>query len=366
MHVLVTGGGSGGHVIPTIPIMERLLANGHRVSFVGTRSGYESGLLKAVAVDYYGISAGKLRRYSSWANVRDAGRVVLGVIEALRLVRRLRPDVIFSKGGFVAFPVVLAGWMCRVPVLGHESDFSPGLANRLSQPFLRVLCTSFAQTPVHGFRGRIVHTGTPLREAMLTGDPHRARQQFRLVQEKPLLLVTGGSLGAVALNKVVRAALPALLPLFEVVHVCGPGRIEAIESAGYHQFEFINEGWGDLFALASVIVSRAGANSLFELLSLGKLNLLIPLPAAASRGDQLENADYARQQGYSLVIPESRLNETTLVAGIDELLQHRLQYEQRLAAFARVDATELLTTELLVLAGTVLSGSGRPSNQARK
>ncbi len=350
MHVLVTGGGSGGHVIPAIPIMEKLLANGHRVSFAGTRSGYELDLLKGVSVEYFGISAGKLRRYFSWANVRDAGRVVLGVIEALKLVRKLRPDVIFSKGGFVAFPVVLAGWLYRVPVLGHESDFSPGLANRLSQPFLQVLCTSFEQTPVRGFRGRIVHTGTPLRESMLTGDPHRARQQFHLGREKPVLLVTGGSLGAAALNQVVRAALPALLQDFDVAHVCGPGRSEAIEWTGYHQFEFINEGWGDLFALASVVVSRAGANSLFELLSLGKLNLLVPLSAAASRGDQLENAEYATQQGYSLVIPESQLNETTLVAGIRELLQHRLQYERQLARFARIDATEALTRELLALA----------------
>lgn len=350
MHVLVTGGGSGGHVIPAIPVMERLLADGHRVSFVGTRSGYESGLLKGVAIDYFGISAGKLRRYFSLDNVRDAGRVVLGVIEALRLVRRLRPDVIFSKGGFVAFPVVLAGWMCRIPVLGHESDFSPGLANRLSQPFLQTLCTSFAQTPVGGFRGRVVHTGTPVREAMLRGDPDRARQQFRLDPAKPMLLVTGGSLGALALNQVVRAALPALLREFEIVHVCGPGRMQASAMAGYHQYEFITEGWGDLFALAAVVVSRAGANSLFELLSLGKLNLLIPLSAAASRGDQLENADYAQQQGYSLVIPEGNLNEGTLVAGIHELLRQRKQYEQRLATFSRVDATEALTGELQALA----------------
>ena len=350
MHVLVTGGGSGGHVIPAIPVMERLLAAGHRVSFVGTRSGYESGLLKAVAISYYGISAGKLRRYFSWSNVRDAGRVVLGLIEAFRLVRRLRPDVIFSKGGFVAFPVVFAGWLCRVPVLGHESDFSPGLANRLSQPFLKTLCTSFAQTQVHGFGGRIVHTGTPLREAMLRGEPARARQQFRLDPQKPVLLVTGGSLGAVVLNAVVRTALPALLREFEVVHVCGPGRMQASALAGYHQYEFINEGWGDLFALATVVVSRAGANSLFELLSLGKLTLLIPLSAAASRGDQLENAEYAKQQGYSLVIPEADLDEATLVAGIHHLLQDRPQYERSLATFARVDAAEALARELLVLA----------------
>ena len=350
MHVLVTGGGSGGHVIPTIPVMERLLAGGHRVSFVGTRTGYERGLLNSVAVDYYGISAGKLRRYFSWANVRDAGRVVLGVIEAVRLVRRLQPEVIFSKGGFVAFPVVFAGWLCRVPVLGHESDFSPGLANRLSQPFLKTLCTSFAQTQVDGFRGRVVHTGTPLREAMLSGMPDRARQQFRLGREKPVLLVMGGSLGAIALNQVVRAALPALLPEFEVVHVCGPGRMQASSLAGYHQYEFINEGWGDLFALATVVVSRAGANSLFELFSLGKLNLLVPLSAAASRGDQLENAEYAKQQGYSLVIRESNLDAATLVAGIHALLQDRLKYEKELATFARVDATEALTRELLALA----------------
>ena len=349
MHVLVTGGGTGGHVIPAIPVISSLQAAGHRVSFVGTRSGYERNLLRDVPVDYYGISAGKLRRYFSWENLRDVGRVALGIVQAIRLVRQLRPDVIFSKGGFVAFPVVFAGWLCRVPVLGHESDFSPGLANRLSQPFMRTLCVSFAQTRVGGFRGRCVHTGTPLRDAMLNGRAELAAARFGLAGLKPLLLVTGGSLGAQGLNRIIRAALPALLTDFEVVHVCGPGRVESIALPDYHAFEFINDGWGDLFALADIVISRAGANSLFELLSLGKLNLLVPLPAAASRGDQLENADYARSQGFSLVIEEAELNAATLVAGLHVLQQSRQTFVQRLASFERIDASAALVRELLAL-----------------
>lgn len=346
MHVLVTGGGTGGHVIPAIPVMEALRRDGHRVSFIGTNSGYEERLLKSVDVAYHGITSGKLRRYFSWDNLRDVFRVMLGILQAVRLVRRLSPDVVFSKGGFVAFPVVLAGWLNRVPVVGHESDFSPGLANRLSRPFMRTLCTSFPETVFPGFRGRVVHTGSPLRPAMLNGDPLRARERFHLPPDRPILIVFGGSLGAKVLNGVIRDAVIPLTRRYEVIHVCGPGNVQTIEQTGYHAFEFLDEGWADLLAAAEIVVSRSGANSLFELLSLGKLNLLVPLTAAASRGDQIENARYAEARGYSLVIKEEALRPDTLLEGLAGLSRQAASYRERLATFVHKDAVTELVAEI--------------------
>ncbi|MCP5181385.1 MAG: UDP-N-acetylglucosamine--N-acetylmuramyl-(pentapeptide) pyrophosphoryl-undecaprenol N-acetylglucosamine transferase [Pseudomonadales bacterium] len=349
MHLLVTGGGSGGHVIPTIPVMALVRDAGNRVSFVGTNTEYERRLLAGFEVEYHGIAAGKLRRYFSLANVRDAGRVLLGIWQAWRLLGRLRPDVIFSKGGFVAFPVVLAGWLRGISVVGHESDFSPGLANRLSLPFLRTLCTSFAETRISGFKGRVMHTGSPLREELLAGSAARARTSLHIADDRPVLLVTGGSLGAAVLNRVVLDALPRLLETWDVVHICGPGRVERTGVAGYHPFEFVREGWGDLLALADVVVSRAGANSLFELLTLGKLNLLVPLSAAASRGDQIENARFAAKAGYSAVVAEEAFDADSLLTGLRALLADARRYRERLDGFERPDAARAIVAELFAV-----------------
>jgi UDP-N-acetylglucosamine--N-acetylmuramyl-(pentapeptide) pyrophosphoryl-undecaprenol N-acetylglucosamine transferase len=349
MHVLVTGGGSGGHVIPAIPVMEALRAQGDQVSFVGTTSGYEERLLEGVDVGYHGISSGKLRRYFSFENLKDVFKVLLGIVQAFFLVRRLRPDVIFSKGGFVAFPVVFAGWLRKVPVIGHESDFSPGLANRLSRPFVRTLCTSFPETRIPGFSGRVAHTGSPLRPEFLAADADRGRARFGLSTDRPVLVVIGGSLGARKLNEVVRAAVVPLTKRYAVVHICGPGNAEGLDQPGYCAVEFVSEGLADLLLAADIVISRAGANSLFELLTLGKLCLLVPLSAAASRGDQIENARYAESRGYSLVIDESALRVETLMEGLIALERQADSYRERLATFERKDAVALLLDEISVL-----------------
>jgi len=350
MHVLVTGGGSGGQVIPAIPVMEALRAQGHQVSYVGTTSGYEERLLNGVDMQYHGISSGKLRRYLSFENLKDVFKVLLGIVQAFFLLGRLRPDVVFSKGGFVAFPVVLAGWLRRVPVISHESDFSPGLANRLSRPFVRTLCTSFAETRIPGFSGREVHTGSPLRPEFLTGDAVRGRARFDLPADRPVLVVIGGSLGARKLNEVVRLAVVPLTKRYEVVHICGPGNAEDLQQPGYHPLEYISEGLADLLMAADIVISRAGANSLFELLTLRKLCLLVPLSAAASRGDQIENARYAESRGFSLVIEEPALRPETLIEGLVSLERQADSYRERLATFERKDAVAALLDEIKALA----------------
>jgi UDP-N-acetylglucosamine--N-acetylmuramyl-(pentapeptide) pyrophosphoryl-undecaprenol N-acetylglucosamine transferase len=324
-HVLFTGGGSAGHVVPNLPLIAHFAAAGSRISYVGSKDGPEANLAAGVGVPFYAIRSGKLRRYWSWRNVMDVWWIVVGLAQACALLRRLRPSVVFSKGGYVAFPVVVAAWVWRVPVIAHESDLTPGLANRLSLPFVAAVCTTFAVTAFPARGKPIVHTGTPLRPDLVRGDAERGRARFDLPRGRPLVVVFGGSLGADALNRVVRDALDALLEFGSIVHVCGPGRTDAAfaDRGGYRQFEFVGAEWGDLLAAADVVVARAGANSLYELVALGKPHLLVPLPRSASRGDQISNAAYAVEHGWSRVIAEEDLDPARLTAAVRELYVDR-------------------------------------------
>lgn len=345
-HVLLTGGGTAGHVVPTFPVIDELRRRGLRTSFVGSTSGLEERLLEPLGVDYHGIAAGKLRRYLSLENVLDVFRVAAGVWQAYWLLRRIRPQVVFSKGGFVSFPVVLAAWLHRIPVVAHESDLTAGLANRLAMPFVKTLCINFPATPAGKFRGRVVHTGTPLRAALVHGDAERGRGALGAQAGDRILLVTGGSLGADVLNETVRAALADLTREFLVVHVCGPGKLAEVTHPRYRQLEYVTDGWGDILAAADLVVSRAGANTLYELLALHKPNLLVPLSRGASRGDQIENATYAAGLGYSRVLDEEALTARTLLAEVQALDDGAAAMRERLATFTAPDAVELICAEL--------------------
>jgi UDP-N-acetylglucosamine--N-acetylmuramyl-(pentapeptide) pyrophosphoryl-undecaprenol N-acetylglucosamine transferase len=345
-HVLFTGGGTAGHVVPTFEVIRALQRRGVHVSFVGSNSGLEQQLLASLDVDYYGIASGKLRRYASLANLRDGFRVLAGIWQAFWLLGRLRPDVVFSKGGFVSFPVVLAAWLRGVPVIAHESDLTPGLANRLAMPFAKSLCINFAATPTGKFRGHVVHTGTPLRDALTNADAAKGRELLAVGKADRILLITGGSLGADALNAAVRNALEALTEKFVVVHVCGPGKLSAHSARRYRQFEYVTDDWGDILAAADLVVSRAGANTLYELLALRKPNLLVPLSRRASRGDQIENATFAAGLGYSHVLDEDQLDAGSLVAAVEALDAQLSKARERLTTFTPPDSVALICAEL--------------------
>ena len=322
--------------------MQSLIASGVEVSFVGSRTGLEERYLGGIDLDYHGIASGKLRRYFSFENLTDVLRVVAGIWQSYWLLGRVRPDVVFSKGGFVSFPVVLAAWLRRIPIVAHESDFSPGLANRLAMPFVDVLCTSFASHRPPRLRGVMRHTGTPIRPELVSGSGQKGRERLQVEDGRAVVLVTGGSLGADALNAVVREEAGELVERCCLVHVCGPGKQVAMPLAGYHQFEFVDDGWGDLLAAADLVVSRAGANSMFELLTLGKPNLLVPLSLAASRGDQIENANFAERSGYSRVIEEAVLNAESLVRAVSQMLSLQTEWTQKVSRFEAMPSVELL------------------------
>lgn len=326
--IILTGGGTAGHVTPNIALLPRLKELGYDIQYIGSYTGIEKELIEPFGIPYHGISSGKLRRYFSVQNFTDPFRVLKGFREAHKLIRQLKPDVIFSKGGFVSVPVVLAGKRCKVPVIIHESDMTPGLANKIAIPSAAKVCCNFPETLKSLPEGKAVLTGSPIRQELLSGNKIAAMDMCHFTSDKPVILVIGGSLGAVAVNNAVREALPELLKDFQIIHLCGKGKMdESLKDVeGYCQFEYIKNELRNLFALADIVISRAGANAICELLALHKPNLLIPLSANASRGDQILNARSFERQGFSLVLEEKQLTKETLLNAVKTLYENRTTF----------------------------------------
>lgn len=323
--IILTGGGTAGHVTPNIALIPGLRELGYDIQYIGSYNGIEKELIEPFGIPYHGISSGKLRRYFSAKNFTDPFRVVKGFGEARKLIKALKPDVIFSKGGFVSVPVVLAGKRCKVPVIIHESDMTPGLANKIAIPSAVKVCCNFPETLDCLPKGKAVLTGSPIRQELLSGNKIAAMDLCGFTADKPVILVIGGSLGSVIVNNAVRQSLPKLLEDFQIIHLCGKGKTDDSlkDTKGYCQFEYIKEELRDIFALSDIVISRAGANAICELLALRKPNLLIPLSANASRGDQILNARSFERQGFSMVLEEDALTEESLVRAVHELYDNR-------------------------------------------
>ena len=323
--IILTGGGTAGHVTPNIALLPRLKELQYDIHYIGSYNGIEKSLIEKQGVPYHGISSGKLRRYFSLQNFTDPFRVLKGFSEANKIIKDLKPDVIFSKGGFVSVPVVIAGKRNHVPVIIHESDMTPGLANKISIPSATKVCCNFPETLKSLPEAKAVLTGSPIRQELMTGDKEKARKFCGFQDEKPVILIVGGSLGAAAVNQAVRKILPQLLEEFQIIHLCGKGKLdESLKGLqGYAQFEYIQDELKDLFALADIVISRAGANAICELLALRKPNLLIPLSASASRGDQILNARSFERQKFSMVLEEEELTDERLLSAVHKLYDSR-------------------------------------------
>lgn len=343
--IILTGGGTAGHVTPNIALLPRLKELGYDIQYIGSYNGIEKELIEPFGIPYHGISSGKLRRYFSTKNFTDPFRVLKGFGEANKLIRDLKPDVIFSKGGFVSVPVVLAGKKNKVPVVIHESDMTPGLANKLSLPSAAKVCCNFPETLEHLPADKAVLTGSPIRQELLSGNKIAALDLCGFSADKPVILVIGGSLGSVVVNNAVRLALPDLLEQFHVIHLCGKGKLDASLNnvEGYAQFEYIKSELRDIFALADVVISRAGANAICELLALRKPNLLIPLSANASRGDQILNARSFERQGFSVVIEEEELSKELLLESVRDLYANRDTYMSAMRKSTLQNSIETIT-----------------------
>ena len=339
--IILTGGGSAGHVTPNLALLPQLQAEGIEVHYIGTADGIERTIVSERSdITYHVISSGKLRRYFSWKNFTDPFRVLRGMFQARRIMREVKPAAVFSKGGFVSVPVVIAAHGKLIPVVTHESDYTPGLANKINAKFADKICVTFEDTLSHvGAKG--VHTGTPIRPELYEGDKARGLSFLGFDDKKPILLVMGGSLGAAAVNDAVRAALPKLLLSYDIVHLCGKGKVEeSLAQPGYRQFEYVNEELPDVFAATDIVVSRAGANAVFEFLALSKPALLIPLPRSASRGDQILNAGYFARKGFAMVLEQESLTPETLLDAVNDLYDRRLSFIATMSAEPLADGTD--------------------------
>ena len=323
--IIMTGGGTAGHVNPNLALIPSLEKNNFEVKYIGSKDGIEKEIVKDANIPYYGISSGKLRRYFDLKNFSDPFKVVKGVFEASKIMKKEKPDVVFSKGGFVSVPVVVAASLRKIPVVAHESDITPGLANKLSAPFCDKLCVTFRESLKYIKGDKGVLTGSPIREEILKGSKVKGLNFCGFYGDKEILFIMGGSLGSKIVNSVIRDNLDELLKRFDIIHICGKNNIDdnLKNKKGYKQFEYVKEELPDLMTAADYIISRAGANSIFEFLVLNKPTLLIPLSKKASRGDQILNANSFAKEGYSLVIEEEDITNETFLNKVNELVEKK-------------------------------------------
>ncbi len=326
--IVLTGGGTAGHVTPCIALLPELQKEGYDIHYIGSYNGIERKLIEEYQIPYHGISSGKLRRYFDPKNFSDPFKVMKGYFEARKLLKKLKPDIVFSKGGFVTVPVVLAAKKHKVPVIIHESDMTPGLANKLAIPSATKVCANFPETLKYLPAEKAVLTGTPIRKELFSGNKIRGLDFCGFSANRPVILVIGGSTGSRAINEVIRGMLPTLLRDYQLIHLCGKDNLDPKLNnlAGYVQFEYIKSELNDLFAASDLVISRAGANAICELLALRKPNILIPLPAASSRGDQILNAESFERQGYSLVLKEEELSISCLLESIQKVMEAKNTY----------------------------------------
>jgi len=322
--IVLTGGGTAGHVTPNIALLPGLKERGYEIHYIGSYDGIEKKLIADFDIPYYGISTGKLRRYFDPKNFSDPFRVVKGYGEARKILKEIGPDVVFSKGGFVSVPVVRAAASRKIPSIIHESDMTPGLANKICIPVAKKVCCNFPETLQYVPKEKAVLTGSPIRSELLKGNAEAARKLCGFEPDIPVIMVIGGSSGAANVNTIVREALNELLKDFQVIHICGKDKVDnlLLPTRGYKQFEYVKAELKDLFALADIVISRAGANAICELLALQKPNILIPL-IMGSRGDQILNAKSFEAQGYSIMLSEEDATTPVLVDAVHDLYFRR-------------------------------------------
>lgn len=338
--IVLTGGGTAGHVTPNMALIPKLRELDYEITYMGSYDGIEKKLIEDFDIPYYGIATGKFRRYFDPKNFSDPFRVIKGMMEARKYLKEIKPDVLFSKGGFVSVPVVRAADSLGIPCIIHESDMTPGLANKLCIPVAKKVCCNFPETFSMLPPNKAVLTGSPIRQELTTGNKEAAYKLCGFDASKPVIMVVGGSLGSAAVNQAVRDVLPELLKDFQVVHLCGKEKVDnlLLTTSGYKQFEYVKSEMKDIFAMADLVISRAGANAISELLALRKPNILIPLPATSSRGDQILNAKSFESQCFSIVIDEDDLTSKLLLEKIQELYFNRQTYIDAMSKSKQRDA----------------------------
>lgn len=350
--IILTGGGTAGHVTPNMAIIPSLREKGYDIHYIGSYDGIEKKLIEEMGITYHGIATGKLRRYFDLKNFSDPFRVIKGFSQAKSLMKELKPDVVFSKGGFVSVPVVLAASSKKIPCIIHESDMTPGLANKIAIPKADKVCCNFPETVEKLPEGKAVVTGTPIRKELFNGNAANAMSFCQFKEVRPTLLIIGGSSGSVRVNEAIWSCLDEILKTYNVIHLCGKGNLNSnlTDKKNYVQFEYIKQELANLLALADVVVSRAGANAICELLALKKPSVLIPLSLEASRGDQILNARSFDNSGYAKLLMEEDVNDTSLLEAINYVYNNRDTYIRAMECSAKHDSVTMIVNMIEELA----------------
>lgn len=351
INIIFTGGGSSGHVTPSLSLITALKNKAVGIFYVGSKKGIEHTLIKPLKIPYYAITTGKLHRYWTWKNLLSPFQLLIGIVQSFLICRKIKPDVIFSKGGFVAFPVVIGAKLNGIPVVIHESDLTPGLANRLSFPFAKLICITFPDT-IKYFKNtsKVLLTGMPIRDSLLHGNPEKGLKFCGFADElKPVLLIMGGGLGSTLVNKSIRRLINPLTEKFQVIHICGKNKSDHAfaKIIDYKQFEYLHDEFADVLACADLVISRAGATAIYELLALNKPNILLPLSKKASRGDQIENAKYFAHLGLSKVIYFEEFSDEKLLKTLIESFENLGQLKSQLSQFKQPNATQTIIGKLM-------------------
>ncbi|ARJ51843.1 undecaprenyldiphospho-muramoylpentapeptide beta-N-acetylglucosaminyltransferase [Staphylococcus lutrae] len=334
--IAFTGGGTVGHVSVNLSLIPTAIEQGHEAFYIGSKQGIEREMVTSQLpeISYYPISSGKLRRYLSFENVKDIFKVLKGIADARKVLKRERPDIVFSKGGFVSVPVILAAKTLKIPTIVHESDLTPGLANKIAIKFAQRLYTTFEDTLKYVPKEKSDFIGATIREDLKHGDRQKGFELTGFSPKKKVLLVMGGSMGSLKINEAIRRHLTELLETYQIIHLTGKHlQDQTIQHEGYVQFEFVKEELTHLLAITDTVVSRAGANAIYEFLTLHIPMLLIPLGLDQSRGDQIDNARYFEKQGYAKMLNESELTQESLMLALQEIEQNRRQYVKNMACF---------------------------------
>ncbi|MBI5975463.1 undecaprenyldiphospho-muramoylpentapeptide beta-N-acetylglucosaminyltransferase [Staphylococcus canis] len=349
--IVFTGGGTVGHVSVNLSLIPTAEAKGHETFYIGSKQGIEKEMIMSQLPNtpYYTISSGKLRRYLSFENLKDIFKVLKGIIDARKILKREKPDMLFSKGGFVSVPVVLAAKSLNIPTIIHESDLTPGLANKIALKFAKKLYTTFEETLKYVPRSKSEFIGAVIRDNLKSGNKEKGYQFTQLSPNKKTLLVMGGSMGSSKINKAIRDNLDSLLKDYQIIHLTGKGlKDDTIKREGYVQYEFIKDELNDLLAITDFVVSRAGSNAIYEFLTLRIPMLLIPLGLDQSRGDQIDNASHFEQKGYATMIDESELSAQTLLDSITKLNHNKEQYVHNMESFKESYTKDELLNKILL------------------
>ncbi|GGE63081.1 undecaprenyldiphospho-muramoylpentapeptide beta-N-acetylglucosaminyltransferase [Priestia taiwanensis] len=346
--IVFTGGGSAGHVTPNIAIINEMNQEEWQIYYIGSKTGIEKELIEKLNISYYGISSGKLRRYIDVENIIDSFRVMKGCLEARSILKKIKPCAVFSKGGFVSVPVIIAARSLDIPIIIHESDYTPGLANRISKSFATKVYTSFEEAKKHFPANKTRVIGSPIRREILTGSKKVGLDFLGFHHGLPVLTIMGGSLGSKIMNETIREALPSLLKKYQIVHLCGKGNVSDSLSniPGYKQYEYIHEELSHILAATEIVITRGGSNAIFEFLALRIPMLIIPLSKKQSRGDQLLNGRSFEAKGYASMLEEERLNQETFIQLLEQVTRDKEKIIEAMKCQEEGDALRILLDEM--------------------